>query len=88
MNRRNALKLMGALVACIGGYSAPAESSDLEALTGTAKVDDSLLTINVKSEPVDYIFHVDTIKDIVFRRPDKPDLVIPFVDIIKALEED
>ena len=77
MNRRNALKMLGVLVACLGGQAVPTK----------ARGDDSSeLTVDYLQGPHDYIFSAEGVRNIVIERKDKPDLVIPFKDIVKALE--
>ena len=78
MNRRNALKMLGVLVACIGGAVVP---------TKARSGDNNELTIDYLAGPYDYRFSSEGIRNIVIERKDKTDLVIPFKDIVKALED-
>ena len=78
MNRRNALKMLGVLVACLGGQAVPTK----------ARGDDSSeLTVDYLQGPYDYTFSAEGVRNIIIERKDKPDLVIPFKDIVKALED-
>ena len=70
--------LLGVLVACIGGQVVPTK----------ARGDDSSeLTVDYLQGPYDYIFSAEGVRNIVIERKDKTDLVIPFKDIVKALED-
>ena len=81
MNRRNALKFIGAMVACVAGTAVPVKSDD-NLSDGSS---DNMLKLY--SGPMDYTFGVDGIRNIVFQRKDKPDITIPFSDIVDALTE-
>ena len=86
MNRRNALRLLGVMVATLGGRAVQAEDS-IEGLTTTGDLfttDD----MSFVSGPMDFRFEADNLRSVIFTREGKPDLVIPFADIIKELEED
>ena len=64
MNRRKALKILGALVVCLGGR---AEASELGLM--------------------DYTFVEEGIGKIIIKKKNGSQLIIPFSDIVKALEE-
>jgi len=76
MKRRTALKTMGALVVCLGGHRVHADEST-----------DELFISASQSSPVDCFFSADEIKNLIIERKGKPDLVIPFSEIVSALEE-
>ena len=87
MNRRNALKLLGALIVCIGGTATSVKGEDYGELVGEGELDITA-TNSIFSGPYDYNFSEEGIRNITIERKNKPDLVIPFKDIVKALEED
>ena len=78
MERRNALKLVGALVVCFCGKAVATNAYNSSSVT-------SFESWNIG--PVDYVFRVDEIKNLIIERKEKQDLVIPFSEIIEALEE-
>ena len=82
MNRRNALKLLGALIVCIGGTATSVKGEDFGELVGESDLTE------IFSGPYDYNFSEEGIRNITIERKNKPDLVIAFKDIVKALEED
>ena len=91
MNRRNALRLIGVVVATLGGRAVRAEDS-VEGiyLDGTEMAPGDLITVDdmsFVSGPMDFRFEADNLRSVIFTREGKPDLVIPFADIIKELED-
>ena len=74
MNRRNALKMLGVLVAYLGGRAIA---------TGEQENDG----FSLSTGPYDFSFGEDGVRNIIIERKDKPNLVIPFKDIVKALED-
>ncbi len=77
MDRRTALKFMGALVICLGGIAEAAE-----------EITSSKLYFHELDNPVlNYTFHADGIGDLIITQKDKQDIVIPFTEIIEALEK-
>ena len=83
MNRRAALIAMGTMVACMGGVAKaePTDIAETNILTGG-----STFTFQDWSAPTSYHFEASGIKDIIITRSDKEDIVIPFSEIIEALE--
>ena len=74
MDRRAALKAIGVLTICLGG-----------SVVYEAKASESIASVDW-NKPVDYCFSADGIKNLIIERKGKPDLVIPFSEIVKALE--
>lgn len=74
-DRRKALKVLGTLVACLAGY----------VKTSKAAPPPYLITgVSIPSNS--YHFNADTIMSIVIERKGKKDLVVPFSEIVEALE--
>ncbi len=76
MNRRNALRLFGALLVCLAGRGvarAGNETSDA-------------LEFRDFSGPMDYIFHEEGIGDIIIECKDGSKIITPFSDIVEALK--
>ena len=84
MNRRNALKLLGALIVCLGGTATSVKGEDY--LVGESELD--ITADSIFSGSYDYNFSEEGIRNITIERKNKPNLVIAFKDIVKALEED
>ena len=84
MDRRNALKMLGVIVVCWGGRSVWADDISPETTAGDA--DGTIKYVDPFSGPKDFMFDGDSIRNIIISRKDKGDLVIPFKDIVKALE--
>ena len=80
MDRRNALKLLGALVVCIGGTATSVKSEIFE--------DSSDNALTFSTGPYDYHFSEEGIRNITIGRKDQPDLVISFKEVVKSLEYD
>ncbi len=78
MERRNALKILGAIVCCVGASAikSHAQTGSLE----TYKLIDS-------STPLDFIFDAESMGDIIIRQKDTPNIIIPFSEVIEALKE-
>ena len=80
MDRRNALKLFGALFVCLAGH--PVHAEDLIVDSGTMKMSGDWL-----SRPTDYTFNEEGIGNIVIERKDGTRLIVPFSDIVEALSK-
>jgi len=79
MTRRNALKMFGALFVCLAGR-ATVEASEIK--DGSMVFQDDLW-----SKPLTYTFSEKGIKEIVIEKSDGGRVVVPFSDIIEALEK-
>ena len=85
MTRRKALRLLGIMVATLGGRAVHAE--DLVATENEpSATGDLAIDTGWWNKPVDFTFSTNGIRNIIFTREGKPDIVIPFADIIKELE--
>ena len=78
MKRRDALKMLGALVICLGGTSSLVKAVD----------DSEMMSIDTitKFSPIDYTFSSDGIRNLIIQIPNESDIIIPFSDIIFALK--
>ena len=87
MNRRKALKLLGALVVMTGGTAIikaeekPVPELDMED-SGSLVYSDWMI-----SKPLDYHIEAEGIGNIVIIKQDGENITIPFTKIIKALED-
>jgi len=76
MNRRQALKFLGAFVMMLGA--------------GRAKAEEKLHTDEVidwwKPKPMSYTITEDIVNNIIIERPDGTKLIIPFSEIVEALQ--
>ena len=79
MERRKALKLMGALVACLGGTIIIKPESKL-------KAEDSA-NLTYLAEPQSYQFNESGIKNVIIIRTNGKKISIPFSEICDALGE-
>ncbi len=82
MDRRTALKLMGVLVICLGGKVVYGKNDVTIDDTGIGDIE-----VLDPFGPVDYHFGAEDIRDLIITRKDKQDIVIPFTEIIEALEK-
>ncbi len=78
MKRRTALKLLGGLIACTAGRP-------ILAITELSDVDPEA---SLQLGPVDYFFCEEGIRNIIIRHKSGKDTIIPFSEIVKALEEE
>jgi len=87
MERRNALKILGTMMACIVGsrsMTGVAETSTY--LPGFDHTEDSAPISELTITPQkDFVFSEGGIRNIVIRRKDKSVVSIPFSEIIDAL---
>lgn len=79
MKRRNALKLLGSLIVCLGGTAQAVEKDALKITTGDLDW--------WVPKPINYTFHAPGINNIIIERIDKPDIIVPFSEIIDALDD-
>ena len=95
MNRRKALRLLGIMVATLGGTAVLADeitepiATDDE-LAGSLFITDDTLAVSgwpIERRPMDFRFEADDLGSVIITREGKPDIVIPFTDIIKELED-
>lgn len=77
MNRRKVLKIFGALFVCLAGKAKLQEES---------KVDCSIKFKPGFLRPKSYTFYEEGIKEIIIEKKDGTSLIVPFSDIVKALE--
>ena len=80
MDRRNALRMMGTLVVCMAGV--PTVEAVTNDDSGVADMDWWKAPIG----PTSYTFTAEGIKDIIIEKRDGGKIVIPFDDIVEALE--
>ena len=73
MNRRTALKVMGAAIICIGEK--------------TSSIDEGSF-IDISPEPIDFSFYEAGIRNLIIIKKGGDKITIPFSEIVKALEED
>jgi len=78
MNRRNALKIFGTLVVCLAGKSI--------IITDITRAGEKLDPPNILMGPMDYSFTEKGIRNIIIEKIDGKKLIIPFSEIVKALE--
>lgn len=76
MNRRSALKAIGLLVAIVAGKP-----------VGAAEQTDGVLSLLTYQYPIDYRFTASGIRNIIIERDGEKPLIIPFSDIVAALEK-
>ncbi len=82
MTRRSALKLLGVLVACLGGKAVAGGTASIR------QVPKEELDSTWAIEPrMNFYLHEDSVKEIVIERRDGYRLVIPFSDIVDALDK-
>ena len=81
MERRKALKLMGALVACLGGTIIIKPESKLKA------EDSAKVNLTYLAEPQSYQFNESGIKNVIIIRTNGKKISIPFSEICDALGE-
>ncbi len=82
MNRRNALKLFGAFIACMTGTPIAMASEEF------TSEDNSIIAKNIfKQEPMDYMFDEKLVNNIIIRTKEGEELKIPFSEIVEALRE-
>jgi hypothetical protein len=75
MTRRKALKIFGALFVCLAGRT-----------TVEAKEMTDVTLSNPWAQPTTYTFSEGGIKDIIIEKKDGSKLIVPFSDIVEALE--
>jgi len=79
MDRETALKILGTLIICLGG-------SPIMKPKDNVTTDDALCFTDIFSQPTDYIFEEEGIGNIIIKRKDGNKIIVPFSDIINALE--
>jgi len=77
MDRRKALKIFGALFVCLAGHPVLANTNK-----DSLFLSDAVLGF----EPTSYTFSEAGIKDIIIERKNGKRIVVPFSDIVDALE--
>jgi len=79
MNRETALKILGMLIICLGG-------DPIMKPKDYVTKDDFLCFSDLSSQPTDYIFEEEGMGNIIIKRKDGNKIIVPFSDIINALE--
>jgi hypothetical protein len=78
MNRRQALKFMGALLVLIGGKQVLAEDNGTE--------EKLYMDATPFTPPMDFVIEAETVGNIVIVKENEERLEIPFSEIVEALE--